>query len=57
MSKKAIGGLGLVLMLAGIGAANIKVDTTWHYFGNGILFGIGACLAYRGFKQPKNKVN
>lgn len=47
--------IGAVLMIIGIVGARMKVETTWHYFGNGVVFGFGlAVVLSRFFIKPKN---
>ncbi len=36
--------IGIILMAGGIGGATLDISTRWHYFGNGVLFGVGLVL-------------
>ncbi len=40
--------IGILMMIAGLVGATMKVNTTWHYFGNGAVFGIGISLLVMG---------
>lgn len=45
MSKKTILLIaGIALIIIGLVGANMKIDTTWHYFGNGAVFGVGLSM-------------
>lgn len=33
-------------MISSMVSATLKIDTTWHYFGNGVLFGIGLAMVF-----------
>lgn len=37
---------GIAVMISSMVSATLKIDTTWHYFGNGVLFGIGLAMVF-----------
>lgn len=51
--------IGLLLMAGGLYGSTLKIDTPWHYFGTGTVFGIGLSLAaaelYRKYSSKINK--
>ncbi len=55
MSNKIKLIIGILLMAAGIGGANLEISTKWHYFGNGALFGIGLVLFIASIKAVNRK--
>lgn len=36
--------IGIALLFGGIFGAQMEIDTTWHYFGNGVVFGVGLMI-------------
>lgn len=54
MKTYVIPGAGLLLIAAGIFGLTLNIDTKFHYFGTGTVFGIG--LALVGFSIFK-KIN
>lgn len=36
--------VAIALMIGAIFGAQLKIDTTWHYFGTGVSFGVGLSL-------------
>ncbi|MCZ2223688.1 MAG: hypothetical protein LC122_08660 [Chitinophagales bacterium] len=47
--------LGIALMISSLYSATLKIETTWHYFGNGVLFGLGfALVVIQLFKLKKS---
>lgn len=45
MKKKVIKiCIGVILMSAGLFNATLHINNTWHYFSNGVVFGLGLAL-------------
>ncbi len=55
ITKKRLILVGLLLMVGGLVAATLTIDTTWHYFGTGVEFGIGAMLLIIGITRKNNE--
>ncbi|HLR76509.1 MAG TPA: hypothetical protein VK106_02545 [Balneolaceae bacterium] len=47
--------VGLVLMAAGGFGSTLDISTQWHYFGNGIVFGVGLTLLGLGLITGKRE--
>ncbi|MCO5249586.1 MAG: hypothetical protein M9887_11645 [Chitinophagales bacterium] len=43
--------IGIALIIVGLGGATREVDTVWHYFGTGTVFGIGLSLSVIEIKK------
>lgn len=47
--------VGGILMGIGLAGATMDIPTTWHYFGNGAVFGIGISMLISGLFTNKKK--
>lgn len=47
--------IGLVMMVAAVYNANLDISNTWHYFSNGVVFGLGFSLVFVRVKQMLKK--
>ncbi len=45
--------IGIACMAIGGFGSTLDISTQWHYFGNGIIFGVGVTLLVSGLRSKK----
>lgn len=47
--------LGLAMMAGGLFGLTLKIDVHMHYFGNGVIFGVGLSILINSIIRLKRK--